>query len=80
MVEEALEVTGSESSFLSLFVVSIVDPFSAILFLLASRALISSTKSVPSTGRGPFPQPISPLDEAEFLPNFLHLERGLLHP
>lgn len=69
VVEEALEITGSESSFLSSFCsVSIVDPFSAILLLLASRALISSIKPLPPKGRGPFPRPVSVLDEVEFTP------------
>lgn len=69
LVEEALEGTGSESSFLSSFCsASIVDPFSAILLLLASRALISSIKPLPPKGRGPFPRPVSVLDEAELPP------------
>ena len=59
LVEEALGVTGSESSVLSSFCsLSTVDPFSAFLFLLASRALISSTKSVAPRGKGPFPPPV----------------------
>lgn len=67
LVVEALEVTGSESSLLSSFCsVSIVDPFSAILLLLASRALISSIKPLPPKGSGPFPRPVSVLDETEF--------------
>lgn len=69
LVEEALEVTGSESSFLSSFCsVSTVDPFSAILLLLARRALISSIKPPPPKGRGPFPRPVSVFSEAEFTP------------
>lgn len=64
LVEEALEVTGSESSLLSSFCSdSIVDPFSAILLLLASRALISSIKPLPPKGSGPFPRLVSVLDE-----------------
>lgn len=69
LVDEALEIMGSESSFLSSFCsVSIVDPFSAILLLLASRALISSINPLPPKGRGPFPRPVSDLDEAGFTP------------
>lgn len=64
LVDDALEVIGSASSLLSSFCsVSIVDPFSAILLLLASRALISSIKPLPPRGRGPFPRPASALDE-----------------
>lgn len=67
LVDDALEVTGSASSLLSSFCsVSIVDPFSAILLLLASRALISSIKPLPPRGRGPLPRPASVLDEAKF--------------
>ena len=47
LVEEALEVTGSEFSFLSCFCSVCIDPFSAILLLLASRALTSSIKPLP---------------------------------
>lgn len=72
LVDGALAVIGSASSFLSSFCsVSIVDPFSAILLLLASRALISSIKPLPPRGRGPFPRPASALDEAKLtLPVF----------
>lgn len=70
-VEEAFEVISSESSVLSSFCsASIVVPFSAILLLLASRALISSIKPLPPRGRGPFPRPESALEEAEFTPVF----------
>lgn len=69
LVEDVFEGTGSESSFLSSFCsVSVVDPFSAILLLLASKALISSIKPLPPRGRGPLPRPESVLEEAEFTP------------
>lgn len=72
LVEDTFEVTGSESSLLSSFCsASIVDPFSAILLLLASRALISSIKPLPPRGRGPFPRLESALEEAEFTPAVL---------
>lgn len=65
LVEEALEVEDSVSSVLSSFWSCSVDPFSAILLLLASRALISSIKPLPPRGSGPFPRPPSVLDGAE---------------
>lgn len=69
LVEEALVGAGSDSSLLSSFCsVSTVDPFSAILLLLASRALISSMRPLPPRGRGPFPRPASALHEAGFTP------------
>lgn len=65
LVEETLEDEDSDSSALSSFCSGSVDPFSAILLLLASRALISSINPLPPKGRGPFPRPPSVLDEAE---------------
>lgn len=76
LVEETLEDEDSDSSALSSFCSASVDPFSAILLLLASRALISSINPLPPKGRGPFPRPPSVLDEAEPPPPPLELEES----
>lgn len=76
LVEETLDVEDSDSSVLSSFCSGSVDPFSAILLLLASRALISSISPLPPKGSGPFPRPLSVLDEAEPPPPPLELEES----
>lgn len=45
-------------------------------YLLASRALISSISPLPPKGSGPFPRPLSVLDEAEPPPPPLELEES----
>ena len=69
LVEEALEVTGSEFSFCPLFVLFLLlIPFQQFFSSWPAGHSLLPLNHYPSKGRGPFPRPISVLDEAEFTP------------